>query len=179
MSAPRALLAEFADADGLRRARALLLDAGCAATEWFGPHALDNVAPDSDAGLQPRALPRMALLGALAGGIGGFLLQYYAAVYDYPILVAGRPLDSAVAFLPAALELTLLGAALGVVAAFLRRARLLRYHDPLFEVAEFSRASSDRWFLRVDTDAGSMAHVRAILRQTTALAIHEVDDAGA
>jgi hypothetical protein len=175
----RVMLAEFADAGDLRRARALLLDAGCETTQWFGPHPLDGAAPDSDAGLEPRALPRMTLLGGLTGGVGGFLLQYYAAVYDYPIAVAGRPLDSAVAFLPAALELTLLGAALGVVATFLRRARLLRYHDPLFEVADFGRASSDRWFLRIGVDAEATARVRAILRQTGALAIHEVGDAGA
>ena len=177
MSAVRWLLAEFGSADALEHARRTLAAGGCEISEEYGPQPRET--DPGQAPLRPRSLPRAALAGGLVGGLGGLALQIWSAVYDYPIIVAGRPPASLIAFVPAAAELTLLGAACAIVGAFLRAARLPHYHDPLFDVPAFARASADRWFLRVpaqpDADGGRLA----VLRATRPLAIHEVRDADA
>ena len=54
----------------------------------------------------------LTFAGALAGGAGGYFLQWYTAVVDYAINVGGRPLHSWPMFVPVTFELTILGGAL-------------------------------------------------------------------
>lgn len=143
---PYGLLAEFDSAAALlgavRRARA----------EGYGP--LEAYAPFPVEGLSEAlgerrgiGVPLAVLLGGLAGAVGGYFIQYYSAVIDYPLNVGGRPLHSWQAFLPVTVELTLLGAALGGVLAMLWLNGLPRFHHPLFDAPAFARASRDRFFL--------------------------------
>src|ERR671921_1031252 len=60
-------------------------------------------------------IPLIVLAGGILGGLGGFLLQTYGAVFDYPINVGGRPLYSWPAFIPITFELMILGAVFAAV----------------------------------------------------------------
>ena len=60
------------------------------------------------------------------------------------------PPNSWIAFVPATLETALLGAAIGIVVAFLCAARLPRFHHPLFDIEDFAHVSDHRYFLLVD-----------------------------
>ena len=91
-------------------------------------------------GVRPTHVPFWMLLGAIAGGGFTYWLEWYSAVIDYPINIGGRPPFSWPAFLPPALEMTLLWAVLLGVLAMLIGNRLPRVHHPLFAVRAFDRA---------------------------------------
>ncbi len=170
----RALLIEFDSDVALQRARTALSDEGWSALDTFTrtPAAENETAP----ALYPRSLPIAALLGGAVGGLGCFAMECYAAMFDYPIDVASRPDASLIAFVPPALETTLLGAALGVVIAFLFAARLPRFHHPLFDIEDFAHASDHRYFLLVDANEGRRERLHDTLRALRAVSVHEVRD---
>ena len=169
------LLAEFADAEQLlaavRRAR---VQTHGATIEAYSPFPIDGLTE----ALGPRSdrVPLWTLLGAIAGGVGTYALEWYAAVFDYPLNVGGRPLASWPAFLPPALEMTLLGAALAGVIAMLVGNGLPRLHHPLFAVQEFERASNDRFFLlwRAQPEGFDAHSAREFLATLAPLTIIEV-----
>jgi hypothetical protein len=94
-------------------------------------------------------LAEWMLGGGLVGGCATFAMEWYSAVYAYPVNVGGRPLLSWPAFVPPALEVTLLCAAGCGVVAWLMASGLPRFHHPLFALPEFDAASNNRFFLVV------------------------------
>jgi hypothetical protein len=140
------LLAEFADAQELMRAvvRARR-ETRYGALEAYSPFPIPGLAE----ALGPRRdrIALWMLLGAIIAGGGTFALEWYSAVFNYPINVGGRPTGSWPAFLPGAIEMTVLGAALCGVLAMLVSNGLPRWHHPLFGVDAFARASKDGFFL--------------------------------
>lgn len=169
------LLAEFASAEALldaaRKVRGAGYDSGLEAYSPFPvPGMYEAVGRGHD-----RIAPIM-LLGAIIGGVGTFVLEWYSAVIDYPINIGGRPTFSWQAFLPASIEMTVLGAAIFGVIAMLIGNGLPRLHHPLFESAEFNRASSDRFFLLLRSDAAGYDKQRArtILDGLAPLTISEI-----
>ena len=145
------LLAEFGAADELLRAVERARAERYSAIEAFSPFPIDGLAEAIAPGTHGGVAPWM-LAGAVLGGGGTYLLEWYSAVIDYPILVGGRPLNSWPAFLPPAIEMTVLGAVIFGVLAMLIANGLPRLHHPLFGIAAFERASSDRFFLLVHAD---------------------------
>jgi hypothetical protein len=178
MSAPHlyGVLAEFASAEQLltavARARS---ETHHAILEAYSPLPIEGLVE----ALGPRKadrIPFWMLLGAILGGAGTFALEWYAAVWNYPINVGGRPTGSWPAFLPPAIEMTVLGAALFGVLAMLIGNGLPRWHHPLFAVESFGRASNDRFFLllRAVDPAFDARGAREFLQTLTPLTIREV-----
>lgn len=169
------LLAEFASADDLldavRRARAVN---GHARLDAYSPFPVDGLA--EALGARRCNVPLWMLLGALIGGLGTYALEWFSAVVNYPLDVGGRPYASWPAFLPAALEITLLGAALGGVISMFAGSGLPRLHHPLFAMAAFSAASNDRFFLvwRAQGAGFDAAAAREFLEALAPLNLSEV-----
>ena len=145
MSGLYGILAEFPSADSLCAAARHVRANGYTRAEAYAPFAVEGLADILGA---PRDwVAPSTLLGGLLGGAGAYLLQWYAAVVDYPINVGGRPLHSWPAFIPITFEMTILGGALAAVVALLVQNGLPRLYHPLFEVDEFELATRNRFFL--------------------------------
>jgi len=143
-------MAEFATADALLAAVQRARAAGYRRLEAYSPFHIEGLA--EALGLAPSRVPLVTLLGALAGGIGAFFLQWYSAVVDYPLDIGGRPLDSWPMFVPTTFELAVLGAALSAFVAVLVGGGLPRLRHPVFAVPEFELAMRDRFFLCLRSD---------------------------
>lgn len=169
------LLAEFRSAgelvDAVVRTRR---DSRYGAIEAYSPFPIPGLAEV----LGPRRdrIPFLMLLGAIVAGGGTFALEWYSAVFNYPINVGGRPTGSWPAFLPPAIEMTVLGAALCGVIAMLVGNGLPRWHHPLFGVDAFERATNDRFFLllRADEPDFDARSAREFLEALDCLSISEV-----
>lgn len=169
------LLAEFAGAEQLLAAtRAARGVAGAGEVEAYSPFPIEGL--DEAVGARPTRVPLWMLIGALAGGLGTYALECYAAVFDYPLNIGGRPLLSWPAFVPPALEMTVLGAAVLGVIAMLAGNGLPRLHHPLFAVPGFERATSDRFFLvlRAASPDFDVTTARAFLETLSPLSLTEV-----
>jgi hypothetical protein len=143
------LMAEFGEPErflaAVRRVRA----AGYQRMDAYAPNPLEGL--NEAMRLPDSPVPRMVLIGAITGAIAGFFLQYYASAIDFPINVAGRPLNSWVSFIPITFELTVLCACLtaflfGIIAVN----GLPHPYHPAFNVPEFARASRDRFFVCIE-----------------------------
>ncbi len=141
-----ALVAEFADPDALiaavRECRARYAD-----VDAYAPYAVEGL---SDAvGFRHNRVPLVALIGGIAGGGFIYWLQWYTAVFDYPINSGGRPLNSWPVFIIPTFELAVLGAALAAFIGMLVLNGLPRLHHPIFNTPHFDLASRNRFFVAI------------------------------
>ena len=104
-------------------------------------------------------------------------MQYYSAVWDYPLNVGGRPLHSWPAFIPITFELTVLFAAFAAVFGMLLMNGLPKPYHPVFNVPEFKLASQTRFFLCLEANDSQFrpAETRSFLETLGALAVREVE----
>jgi hypothetical protein len=109
-------------------------------------------------------LPKLVLAGGLTGMATGFGLQYWASVIEYPMNIGGRPLASWTTFIVPSYELTILFAALTAAIGMIVLSGLPQPYHPVFNVDRFSMASSDKFFLVIEstdpkfTDATNFLH---------------------
>ena len=167
-------MGQFDSAETLRGAALQLRHAGYTRLEAYSPFAVEGLA--EALGPTHSRLPLLVLLGGLVGGVGTLVLQYYSAVIDYPIDVGGRPTASWPAFIPAALEMTILFAVLAGVVGMLVGNGLPRLYHPVFNVARFADASRDGFFLviRADDPRYDSEATRQVLLDLDPLSVDEV-----
>jgi len=104
--------------DAVRAARA----DGFAIVDAYTPYPVHGL--DAAMGLPRSRLPLVAFGAGLAGVLFAIGFQFYIAAIDWPLNVGGKPLNSTLAYMPIAFEITVLLAGLAVTAAFLYRCRL-------------------------------------------------------
>jgi len=147
---PWALMAEFATADDLLAAARRVREAGYLHAEAYSPFPIEGLA--EALGFERSRVPFFTFLGGLLGGAGGYFLQWYSAVIDFPINVAGRPLNSWPMFMPVTFEMAVLGGALAAVLAMLIGSGLPRMRHPVFAAPDFELATRNRFFLFLHSD---------------------------
>ena len=140
------LLAEFTGSDELLDAVKKTRADGYEELEAYTPIPMHEIS--HALGLK-NDLPLLVLAGGILGAVGGFALQYYASVIDYPVNVGGRPNNSWPSFIVITFETTILCAALTAVLGMLALNGLPRPHHPVFSVPRFEQASRDRFFLLI------------------------------
>jgi hypothetical protein len=123
-----------------------------------------------------RAIPLIGLFGGIAGVLTGLGMQYGIHVILLPINVGGRPLDSWPSFVPVMFELAVLFAALSMLAGLFILNGLPQPYHPVFNVAEFARASRDRFFLCIEASDPSFDHraTRQLLEEQEAREVLDV-----
>src|ERR687892_2594970 len=142
------LMAEFAAPETLLEAAHRSFAEGYRRMDAYSPFPIDGLA--EAIGFHKTRIPLIVLLGGLVGCVGGFYLQYWASVIDYPLNIGGRPLNSWPAFIPVTFELTILVAALSAVLGLLALNRLPMPYHPVFNVPAFALASRHRFFLCIE-----------------------------
>jgi len=143
------LMAELPSAAALIAAAHQVHDAGYRHVDAYTPYPIEEVA--HALGHHRSKLPLIVLIGGLCGMIGGYLLQYWVAVIEYPINVGGRPLHSWPAFIVPTFECTILAAALSAVLGMFALNGLPQPYHPVFNVPRFALASRDRYFLVIES----------------------------
>jgi len=143
------MVAEFSSTDSLLRAAEKIRDAGYTNTDGFSHVPVHGLA--QALGLRKSRMAALVLCGGLAGCATGLALQYWVSVIAYPHIVSGKPLFSWPSFIPVIFECTILGAALSAVIGMLARNRLPQPYHPLFNMAGFDRATTDKYFLCIES----------------------------
>ena len=143
------LMAEFDDLQQLIEAARATREAGYRHYDAYTPIPVEELAEVMHA--HDTRLPWLVLAGGILGGLGGYALQYWTSVVDYPINVGGRPLHSWPAFIPPTFETTILGAALFCVLGMLALNGLPMPYHPVFNVPRFALSSRDRFFLCIES----------------------------
>jgi hypothetical protein len=170
------VMGEFSTPEELIHAVAKVREAGYRRLDAYAPFPVEGL---SEAlGLKRNMVPTICLIGGLTGGLGGFLFQYWVNVVAYPLNIAGRPLNSWPAFIPVTFELTILGAALSAVFGMLALNRLPQPHHAVFNVHRFTHASTDRFFLCIESRDPKfhLADTARILQEVHAHHVTEVSD---
>ena len=168
-------MAEFDEPERFLHAVRRIRDAGYERMDAYSPDPLEGLSEAMRLGRSPVSL--IVLVCALSGTITGFFLQYYAAAIDFPINVAGRPLNSWVSFIPITFEVTVLFACLGAFfVCIIVINGLPRPYHPVFNVPQFGRASSDRYFVCIESrDPRFRAdECRRLLKDLDALGVYDV-----
>jgi hypothetical protein len=141
------LLAEFEEGEALVEAANQAYQAGYRQLDAYTPFPVHGLSDALRLDRQRNWVPYLVLLGAIFGGLAGYLLQYYTSAISYPINVGGRPLHSWPAFMVITFEGAVLMAALAGVVGMLFLNKLPMPYHPLFSVPRFELASRDRFFL--------------------------------
>lgn len=123
-------------------------------------------------------LPKLVLGGGLTGMATGFILQYWASTIAYPMNIGGRPQASWITFIIPSYELTILFAALTAAIGMIVLNGLPQPYHPVFNVDRFAMASSDKFFLVVESGDPKFDQraTAEFLRSTGAKGVYDVDE---
>src|SRR5262245_59979347 len=142
------LMAEFESPTALVEAAHRAREAGYTKMDGFSPFPIEELT--EALGVRPTRLPLLVLIGGLVGCLGGFFMQWYSAVVDYPLDIGGRPPNSWPMFMPVTFEMTVLLAGLTAVFAVLALNGLPQPYHPVFNVPRFALATRHRFFLCIE-----------------------------
>jgi hypothetical protein len=142
------LMAGFDDHERVVEAAKSAHEQGYRHMDAYTPFPVEGLA--EALGSKGTSVPLIVLIGGICGGLGGYFMEWYAMAISYPINIGGRPFNSWPAYIPITFELTILAAAISAIVGMLALNRLPRPHHPVFNVREFERASTDRFFLCIE-----------------------------
>jgi Protein of unknown function (DUF3341) len=143
------LMAEFETPGELVHAAKGAYAAGYRKMDTYTPYPLEEAA--EAIGAHHNRVSLIVLIGAMLGMIGGYSLEYWVSVINYPINAGGKPFHSWPAFIPVTFECAVLGASLAAVFGMLALNGLPQPYHPVFNSPNFARASRDRFFLCIES----------------------------
>ena len=169
------IMAEFDNPSALVAAARRTHEAGYRRINGYSPYPIEEL--DEAIGFTRTTLPLIVLGGGILGGLGGFFMQYWMEVIDYPLNVGGKPYNSWPAFIPITFEMTVLCAAFSAVLGMLVLNKLPQPYHPVFNVPNFAMATRDRFFLAVEANDPKFNHAEVVdlLKSLNALEVNDVE----
>ena len=150
------IMGEFNNPSELVAAARHTYEAGYRRINGYSPYPIEEL---SEAiGFKRTSLPLIVLIGGILGGLGGFFMQYWMEVVDYPLNVGGKPYNSWPAFIPITFECTVLVAAFAAVLGMLVLNKLPQPYHPVFNAPNFALATRDRFFLVIEANDPRFSH---------------------
>src|SRR5262249_15176144 len=150
------VMAQFDSPSQLVAAAREAYGAGYRQINGYSPFPIEEL---SEAiGFERTVLPLIVLIGGILGGLGGFFMQYWIEVIDYPINVGGKPFNSLPEFIPITFECTVLVAAFSAVLGMLALNKLPQPYHPVFNSPNFALATRDSFFLVVEAKDPKFDH---------------------
>ncbi|MBV9289557.1 MAG: DUF3341 domain-containing protein [Hyphomicrobiales bacterium] len=141
----RLVIAEFGNSDALGDAAHRMREEGFRLLDALTPCPVQDL--DEPLGLKKSPIRWPMLIAAVGVAAFAYWLEWWSAVFAYPIDSGGRPLNSWPMFLLVPFEVGVLAAALAGFIALLVLCGLPRLNHPLFDWDAIERASDDRYFL--------------------------------
>ena len=171
----KTLVATFHTPEALMRAAMKAKEKGFPPEDALTPFPINGI--DSVLGLKLANVRRPMALAGFSAAAFAYALEWYSAAIAYPYDSGGRPFNSWPVFLLFPFELGVLVAAITGFIALLIHCGLPSPHHPLFDVRGIERASSDRFFLAVETvkEQSAENRLRQILEAEGASSISEVE----
>ncbi len=171
-NAMHGVMAEYDSGQALVEATRKTMAQGYTRVEAYSPVPIEEL---NDLIHKKRTvLPKLVLCGGLTGMATGFALQYWASVLEYPMNIGGRPLASWTTFIVPSYELTILFSALTAAIGMIALSGLPQPYHPVFNVERFSLASSDKFFLVIESTDPKFADAATFLQGTGAKGVYDV-----
>ena len=153
------VMAEFDNPSDLVAAARRTYEAGYRRINGYSPYPIEEL---SEAiGFTHTSLPLIVLLGGILGGLGGFFMQYWMEVINYPLNVGGKPFNSWPAFIPITFESTVFCAGHGMALTYFLRCWLVpgakaKNPDP--------RTTDDKFLMIVETKEENKSKIESLLK---------------
>ena len=166
------VMAEFDTAQAVVDAARKTMAQGFTRVEAYTPVPIEDL--NTIIHKKRTVLPKLVLTGGLTGMATGFVLQYWASVIEYPMNIGGRPLASWTTFIVPSYELTILFASLTSAIGFALLSGLPQPYHPVFNVERFSMASSDKFFLVIESTDPKFKDATSFLNGLGAKGVYDV-----
>jgi hypothetical protein len=161
----------FDDEDILLKAVRKVRDNGVKIHEVYTPFPVHGL--DEELGYKRSRLPIAAFLFGMTGTSLALIMQIWMLGYDWPMIIGGKNFTSLPPFIPVTFELTVLLAALGMVATFMIVSDMKPYKWPRqFDI----RSTDDKHVMAIDLamNAGkNKGELERILKDSGASEVNE------
>src|SRR4030088_3054208 len=150
------VMAQFDSPSALVAAARDAYAAGYRRINGYSPFPIEELSDAIE--FKHNTLRLIVLAGGIIGAVGGFFMQDWMEVIDYPINVGGKPFNSWPAFIPITFECTVLCAAFAAVLGMLALNKLPQPYHPVFNAPNFALATRDSLFLVVEANDPQYDH---------------------
>ena len=168
------ILAEFDKPEEICLAAKRAAEEGYRNLEGFTPYHVEGLA--ESLGFHRTGVAPCVFAGGITGAITAYALEYYCNAVNFPINVAGRPLNSIPSFIPVTFELTILFASFSALFGMFFLNGLPRLWRPIWGVEQFRRATKDGFFLLIEARDPKFDRdgTKLFLESTGAKGVYEV-----
>jgi hypothetical protein len=159
---PYAMVGYFDTPGQIYEACEALRDAGYKQFDAHTPfpvHGLEHAI-----GMKPSRLPWIVLACGITGFSSALAMMIYMNVYDYPLVIGGKPFMTLPSYVPICFELTILFSAFGAFFGMWGLNGLPKFFDPVMQHPSFARATDDKFFIVVESKDPNYDSIRT--RQT-------------
>ena len=149
LSKDKGLLASFEDPAKLLEAARKIREAGYTKYDCHSPFPIHGM--DDAMGLKRSPLGYIVFAVAVIALLGGFALEWWTSTVDYPLVIAGKPFFSYLAYGPVAFALMVLASAFVSLLGMLALNKLPMFFHPLFSSKSFENVMDDGFFVSIES----------------------------